>query len=164
MIGSRSAPDTKKIASPSHHESSINYNTTILNTSNILDETIDKLIEYTINIAENYANNNKYDDALKEVTNGIKIVTGMSYSAEKLISLKDKYDSMMPTSLTSLNEEINGNSIKEDIAILDNNIEIIRSILDNANKDKIIFEMNIKDIDGRYPFHNVTSKNNIEKV
>jgi len=111
---------------------------------NLLDETINKLLELYKNIAVNYAENNNYSEALKTINEGIKIITNMSYSAQDLINLKDEYDNMMPVLLTSLNEDINGNSLSEDIAVLDINNKSYPSaiIVKKNNNSSISYNLN----------------------
>ena len=78
-----------------------------------------KLTETYLNIAKTLADDNKYNDAIVILNEGINLINKASLDATKLILTKEEYDKMQPVSLTTLKGEITGSSIKEEMAIDD---------------------------------------------
>lgn len=112
--------------------------------NNKVSEILNKLLDCYIISANKLKEENKYSQAIEIINEGISLLSEFDYNASKLIELKDEYNLMLPVSLTSLESIIDGKSIKEEMAITDNNNKTYSktiSFYDNS-KGNIVYKVN----------------------
>ena len=112
--------------------------------TSLADDTVGNLLELYVIVANTYKNQSNFNKASEILASGIKLITSMSYNVDKLIAIKDDIDKMQPTLLTSLQENVEGASFKEEIAILDKNNKSYASAISvyKNNKGTISYNLN----------------------
>ncbi len=95
-------------------------------------------------IADELKSSSYYDKALEKLNEGIKLLSEVKANATSLIKKKDEFSTMLPISLTTLEGKIEGDSIKEELAISDkNNDTYSRTIsIYNNSKSSITYNLN----------------------
>ena len=113
------------------------YNEIINNINKNLTEAYEML-------ADELKNSNAYDKALNKLNEGIKLLSEIKANATSLIKKKEEFSTMLPISLTELEGNIVGDSIKEELAISDkDNVTYSRLIsVYNNSKSSITYNLN----------------------
>ena len=126
--------------------------------NNIKEDLDNKMVEIYRKIANDLANSNKFNEAIKVLNDGINLLNNYELNASSLIEIRDNYNNMEPISLTSLEGEILGSSIKEELAIFDkNNNNYARAIsFYKNNTSSIAYNLN-----GEYKY--LTATFNVSK-
>ena len=89
-------------------------------------------------------NSNLYEKAIEKINEGITLLSEIKANATSLIKYKDELSLMLPISLTTLEGKIEGDSIKEELAISDksnNTYSRVISIYNNS-KSSITYNLN----------------------
>lgn len=112
--------------------------------NSIKDDLNIKIVDIYILLANNEKENNKYENAIKILNEGINYLNDYELNASKLIELQDELNKMQPISLTTLNANIEGSSIKEEMAAFDiNNNNYSKSIsFYKVNNSTITYDLN----------------------
>ena len=102
------------------------------------------LTEIYLNIVNDYTNNGKINDAINLLNDCINYLNNNELDTTKLRSKRDELNNMQPISLTSIKGNINGSSIKEELAISDiNNDAYPRNITFYKNdKSSVTYDLN----------------------
>jgi hypothetical protein len=95
-------------------------------------------------IAEELKNSNMYDKAVDKLNEGIKLLSEIKANAASLIKEKDDLSTMLPVSLTELDGNIEGDSIKEELAISDKDNNTYSRVISfyNNSKSSITYNLN----------------------
>ncbi len=119
------------------------------------ENVINKIVEYTKKIAEEYEKNNKLDDALKIIDDSLKLIKKYSNQSKELEELKKSYEDKKPVKLTSMHRVSKSSSVNTSLWKKEiNNIEYeyyisfafvgkIGDITYNLNKEYKRLKMNI---------------------
>ena len=112
--------------------------------NNIKDDINNNLVNIYLNIVNEYANNSKFNEAINLLNEAINLLNDHELNTNKLIEKRDELNKMQPVSLTSINGNIDGTSIKEELAVTDvNNDAYARAItFYKNNKSSITYELN----------------------
>ncbi len=112
--------------------------------NDIVNDINKSLISAYEEVALELKNNNNYDKAIEKLNEGIKLLSEIKANATSLIKYKDELSLMLPISLTTLEGRIEGDSIKEELAISDkNNNTYSRTIsFYNNSKSTITYNLN----------------------
>ena len=112
--------------------------------NDILSDIQKKLVSVYEELATELKNSNMYDKAIEKLNEGIKLLSEINANATSLIKKKDELSTMLPVSLTELDANIVGDSIKEELAISDkdnNTYSRLISIYNNS-KSSITYNLN----------------------
>ncbi len=102
------------------------------------------LLDIYLNIINEYENNNKINEAINILNESINLLNNYELNANKLIEKRDNLNKLQPILLTSLKGNIDGSSIKEELAISDKNNNTYPSNITfyKNNKSSITYELN----------------------
>ena len=118
-----------------------------LNISKTFSETLksylDKLKVAYVNYAKKLREDNKIDEALKIVDEGITILSKNEYDSKELIELKDEYSKMLPINMYDLEYISVGTSFNKDLNIADiNNDNYPKAISISNTNGSITYNLN----------------------
>ena len=112
--------------------------------NNIKEDINNNLVNIYLDIVKENLDNNKINEAINILNESINLLNNYELDTTKLIEKRDELNKLQPISLTSLKGNIEGSSIKEELAISDvNNDAYPRSItFYKNNKSSVTYELN----------------------
>ena len=112
--------------------------------NDILNDIKKNLVKVYEDLALELKSSNMYDKAIDKLNEGIKLLSEIKANATSLIKYKEEMNEMLPISLTELKGNIEGNSIKEELAISDKNNNTYARVLSfyNNSKSSITYNLN----------------------